>query len=122
MALKRKVRLAELEEQIMLAKAAAPPNIQEFRRGAQISLPDLGPMLVPTATIPASPAPPRRPPTSGRVPYDVALRQITRVVVAALNEYGEQWDDGCRQDLISTLFIAATKDKKISFPFDEEAA
>jgi hypothetical protein len=79
-----------------------------------------GPVLVPAMAAP--PAPPRRPPSGGRVPYGVALRQITRVVVSALNEAGEQWDDDSRKSLICTLFIAATKDKRITFDFDQEAA
>jgi hypothetical protein len=63
----------------------------------------------------ASPRPPRP------VSYRVALRQITGTVLEALNERGEQWNADARQDLISTLFIAAHKAKALVFDFQPEA-
>ena len=120
MAAKRKPRIPTwtLEEQL----AASIEAVNAERNGTQLHFPDLGPVLVTPASQPASPAPPKRPPSGGRVPYDVALRQIVAVVVRNLSECGEQWSDGARQDLVSTLFIAATKDKRIAFDFDQEAA
>ena len=115
---KRRVPTSILEDQ--LARSIEAANAQ--RNGTQLVLPELGPMLVAPVTSPAPPAPPKRPPSGGRVPYDVALRQITKTVVAVLDAAGEQWADNARQDLVSTLFIAATKDKRIAFDFDQEAA
>jgi hypothetical protein len=60
----------------------------------------------------------RRPPV--QVSYRVALSQITGEVLAALRERGEQWDSESRQDLISTLFIAACKEKRVVFDFTPE--
>jgi hypothetical protein len=117
----RKLQPASLEDQLERTAAAAP-KIATYRNGVQLSLPELGPALVLPVTLPASTVPPKRPPTGGRVPYDVALRQILKAMIRTLEEFGEQWDDEARQDLVSTLFIAAHKEKKISFPFDEEAA
>ena len=120
MAAKRKPRIPTwtMEEQL----AASIEAVNAERNGTQLHFPGLGPVLVTPASQPAPPAPPKRPPFGGRVPYDVALRQIVAVVVRNLSECGEQWSDGARQDLVSTLFIAATKDKRIAFDFDEEAA
>ena len=120
MAAKRKPRIPTwtLEEQL----AASIEAVNAERNGTQLHFPELGPVLVAPASQPAPPAPPKRPPSGGRVPYDVALRQITKTVVAVLDAAGEQWADNARQDLVSTLFIAATKDKRIAFDFDQEAA
>lgn len=60
----------------------------------------------------------KRPPAA--VSYRVALRQITATVLETLNERGEQWPSDARQDLVSTLFIAAARDKKVIFDFDPE--
>ena len=43
------------------------------------------------------------------IPLNVAFREITRFVVAELNASGEQWSENSRQDLVSTLLIAAQK-------------
>jgi hypothetical protein len=79
-----------------------------------------GPVPVAPRPATAPPAPPRRPP--GKVPYDVALREIVRVVRKNLEDCSEQWSDEARQDLVSTLFTAAAKEKRIAFNFDREAA
>lgn len=79
--------------------------------------------LAPTGTEgpAASPAPsPRKAPViapalassrtrGGPIPLNVAFREIVRFVVQELNESGEQWSDQCRQDLVSTVMIAAQK-------------
>jgi len=115
MAARRKLRPVTLEEQ--LERASAAPSIAHFRQGAQLELPEIGPRLTPLSSVP-----PRRPPTGHRVPYDVALRQITKTVISALDEFGEQWGCDARKSLVCTLFIAAVKDKRIAFDFDQEAA
>jgi hypothetical protein len=121
MAAKRKPRIPTwtLEEQL----AASIEQRNAARHQAQLELipsESSGPVLV--SAMPAPPAPPKRPPSGGRVPYGVALRQITRVVVDVLNETKEQWDDESRKSLVCTLFIAAHKEKRIAFDFDGEAA
>jgi hypothetical protein len=45
----------------------------------------------------------------GRIPMNVAFREITRFVLAELDAAGEVWGESARQDLVSTLFIAAGK-------------
>jgi hypothetical protein len=107
----RKLRTATLEEQLARSLEA---------NGSQLHFAELGPKLVPA--IPASAVPPKRPPSGGRVPYDVALRQILKTMIRTLDEFGEQWGCEAKQDLVSTLFIAAVKDKRIAFDFDREAA
>jgi hypothetical protein len=44
-----------------------------------------------------------------KIPLDVAFREILGFVTKALNEHGEQWNGDARQDLVSTVLIAATK-------------
>jgi hypothetical protein len=56
-----------------------------------------------------NPAPPIK------VGYDVALRRILRVAIAELKAAGEQWSDSARQDLVSTLFIQATRDGAVTW-------
>ena len=55
------------------------------------------------------------------MPYGEALRHITKTVINELSRSGEQWDDKSRQDLVSTLFIAACKEKRIDFDLTEAA-
>ncbi len=57
----------------------------------------------------------------GRVGYGAALRDICVTVSGVLKETGLPLGDGPLQDLISTVFIAATKDKAIDFDFGEAA-
>jgi hypothetical protein len=45
----------------------------------------------------------------GAIPLNVAFREIVSFVVAELNASGEQWSENSRQDLVSTLLIAAQK-------------
>ena len=120
MAAKRKPRIPTwtLEEQL----AASIEAVNAERNGTQLHFPGLGPVLVTPASQPAPPAPPKRPPFGGRVPYDVALRHTIKTVVALLDAAGEQWNDGAKQDLVSTVIIAAVREKRIAFDFDEEAA
>lgn len=45
----------------------------------------------------------------GPIPYNVAFREIVKLVASELLQAGEQWSDQARQDAVSTLFIAAGK-------------
>jgi hypothetical protein len=73
--------------------------------------PQLRPQLVAKGARPGPPKP---------VSYRIALRQITDAVLGELKARGEQWPSDARQDLISTLFIAACKEKRVVFDFEPE--
>jgi len=62
----------------------------------------------------------RRPPV--QVSYRVALRQCMDSALDILRERGEQWPPDARQDLISTLFIAACREKRVVFDFQPEVS
>lgn len=51
---------------------------------------------------------PRRPVTQ-QIPYNVAFAEVTRFVTSGLLQAGEQWSDQAKQDMISTVLIAASK-------------
>jgi hypothetical protein len=44
-----------------------------------------------------------------KIPLDVAVREVIGFVTTSLKDCGEQWTDHSKQDLISTVIIAATK-------------
>jgi hypothetical protein len=44
-----------------------------------------------------------------RIPLDVAFREILALVKDGLERNGEQWNDGARQNAVSTILIAAAK-------------
>jgi len=46
---------------------------------------------------------------AGKIPYNVACREIIGFVTAELRACGEQWTDQAKQDAFSTVFIAAAK-------------
>jgi len=46
---------------------------------------------------------------TGKIPLDVAVREVISFVTKGLSEAGEQWSDNARQDLVSTVIIAATR-------------
>ena len=46
-------------------------------------------------------------PRPGRIPYNIAFREVVQFVTAELKQSGEQWSDQARQDLISTVLIGA---------------
>ena len=62
-----------------------------------------------------------RPAPPGRVGYGAALEHICRTVSGVLKETGLPLGDGPLQDLISTVFIAAQKEKAVDFDFGEAA-
>ena len=47
--------------------------------------------------------------SAGKIPYNVACREIVSFVTAELKASGEQWSDQAKQDLISTFIISASK-------------
>jgi len=55
-----------------------------------------------------------------KIPLNVAVAEAVRIVVQALKESGEQWSDAARQDLVSTVLIAAQREGWIA-PWQREA-
>lgn len=48
-------------------------------------------------------------PSPGKIPLNVAVRELVGIVAAALQQHGEQWSDAARQDLVSTCVIQMGK-------------
>ena len=46
---------------------------------------------------------------SGPIPMDVAFREVVGFVTSELKQAGEQWTDQAKQDIVSTVLIAAAK-------------
>ena len=61
------------------------------------------------------------PPPPLKIPLNVAVAEAVRIVTQALKESGEQWSDSSRQDLVSTVLIAAQREGWIA-PWEREAA
>ena len=79
-------------------------------------------VLLPTGTegpkpIPAAAGPTKPTFNPGRIPYNVAFREVLRFVTAGLKSAGEQ----SRQDMVSTILIAAAKQGHISL-WERDAA
>lgn len=64
-----------------------------------------GPVAAPQPVAVSSPT--RR--KDGKIPLDVAFREILVFVTRGLKEAGEQWGDQAKQDACCTLLISATK-------------
>jgi len=60
------------------------------------------------------------PPPPLKIPLNVAVAEAVRIVTQALKESGEQWSDSSRQDLVSTVLIAAQREGWIA-PWQREA-
>jgi hypothetical protein len=56
-----------------------------------------------------------------KIPLNVAVAEAVRIVIQALKESGEQWSDAARQDLVSTVLIAAQREGWIA-PWQREAS
>lgn len=65
------------------------------------------PELRPTGTESPRPMPAAATMRPTRIPFDVALREVIQFTTQALKEAGEQWADGSKQDLVSTIIISA---------------
>jgi hypothetical protein len=107
-------------------------SLEEIRRnkaGAVATAP--APAAAPAAQSPAQSAhagngstgkngaAPYVPPSAGgsplvKIPYDVAFRELLKVVTDSLKAAGEQWSDAAKQDALSTLFIQASRDGFLS--------
>ena len=61
------------------------------------------------APLPAVAKAPARPKREAPIPYNVAFREVTQFVTRELGAIGEQWNDQAKQDMISTVLIAAAK-------------
>lgn len=70
--------------------------------------------LAPTGTEGRAVPMPRRsialtPPSSNRIPFNVAFLEVVKFVSAGLKESGEQWNDEARQGAVSTALISASQ-------------
>jgi hypothetical protein len=63
----------------------------------------------------------RRKPPGEPTDYAIALKEIVKTAITVLTESGEQWNDAAKQDLVSTLFIQAAKNRQIAFRFGDPA-
>lgn len=110
---------SELERQlgasIALANGAGPREVKRKpvspqkafewdRRGTGTH----GPTPAPAA-IPALAKAPARTDRPAPIPYNVAFREVTAFVTKELGIIGEQWNDQAKQDMVSTVLIAAAK-------------
>jgi hypothetical protein len=55
-----------------------------------------------------------------KVPFNRAFTEVVQIVQNGLKETGEQWSDQARQDAVSTILIAATKEGWIG-PWERQA-
>lgn len=93
-----------------------PEELEPLKPTGTDSLPVPRPVAQPRPFLASSrPAPP------GRVGYGAALAEICKTVKSVLCETGLVLGDGPTQDLISTVFIAAQKEKAIDCDFGEAA-
>lgn len=70
--------------------------------------------LAPTGTEGKAVPMPRRsialtPPSSNRIPFNVAFREVVKFVSEGLKDSGEQWNDEARQGAVSTALISASQ-------------
>ena len=65
-----------------------------------------GPVPIPRPKIAAS--------ANGRIPWNVAFREVAKFVAEELKAIGEQWSDQARQDAVSTILIAEAKAGRIT--------
>ena len=51
---------------------------------------------------------------TGRIPWNIAFREVAAFVAQELKQIGEQWSDQARQDAVSTILIAESKVGRIT--------
>jgi hypothetical protein len=116
---------ATLEQQLQ-----ASIEMAERRKAIAVGQQQNGTFAVPaprTEAIAVSSVPRREVPTSGvngnattkpvvpvKIPMDRAVVDAVKMVQAAMKETGEQWSDSSKQDLVSTILIAASRSDWIS--------
>lgn len=111
---------SELEVQLSKSLEIAPPigSIREVPRKPSRRAPNPDqPRLFDKGTGTDGPAPqrailpamPPAKPTRVQIPYNVAFREVTKFVTIELKATGEQWNDQAKQDMVSTILIAAAK-------------
>lgn len=54
-------------------------------------------------------APAGRKPRGETIPFNIAVGEVVKFVTSGLRDAGEQWSDASKQDLVSTVIIAAAK-------------
>lgn len=104
----------DFEEQLQRSIEAARNRVPRRPPAPERSQPQVisrgtgtnGPAPMPAPAIAAVAAPVK---AHGKIPYNVACREILHFVTEGLKSTGEQWNDQAKQDLISTFVIAAAK-------------
>jgi hypothetical protein len=95
-------------------ESPAPIRQRRQRRPKVEAMPGPGPLAIPAeaqrGTGTYGPAPrPAIHPRPGRIPMNVAFREVVQFVTTELQHSGEQWSDQSRQDLVSTIIISASR-------------
>lgn len=115
----------ETGEDLTPLLVASIRQVEKRKRKAILPMPEPAAELPPTGTEGPRPIPvatgPAKPIRPDRLPYNVAFREVLRFVTEALKDAGEQWNDQAKQDLISTVIIAAVKQGHISL-WERDAA
>ena len=93
----------EIKPPMTLADVKRPGKVRSIRKAPpeQSNIPfDRGIGTFGPAPLPQSLRPPR-------IPFNRAFTEILRFVASGLKAQGEQWNDESKQDMVSTVFIAA---------------
>ena len=110
-----KPQVASMLEDMVPVLRASVEAVQRKKAGV-LTMPAPKPSVQPAPELPATGtygAAPR--PQIGaaavprKIPMNVAFQEIVQFVNEGLKSAGDGWNDGCRQDLVSTVFIAASK-------------
>jgi hypothetical protein len=90
---------SDLERQLAQSIDMVERRKLEAKLNAHIDAP-----AVPAPAVNGKPTPPTK------IPMDRAVVDAVRMVQAAMKETGEQWSDASKQDLVSTVLIAAQRE------------
>lgn len=102
----------EMHPPMTLADVKGHGKLRAIRQAKQAPLNAAYAMSLGTGTNGPAPLPQSlRPP---RIPYNQAFREVLQFVTAELKLAGEQWTDQAKQDMISTVLIAASNNGLLS--------
>lgn len=93
-----------------LSNSLKSANLRKMPKAADSPASDSPEVIRGTGTYGPVPRPAREPRIRlDAIPMNVAFREVIQFVSKELNESGEQWSEQSRQDLTSTVLIAAQK-------------
>ncbi len=93
----------EIKQPLTLADVKRPGKVRNIRKTA----PEQGSILFDKGAGTFGPAPLPHSLRLPRIPFNQSFTEILRFVATGLKEQGEQWNDESKQDMVSTVFIAA---------------